>query len=112
VSHTLSLNHIIILQTKMTTIITRTHISHQNLDGDTHEQLLADIRKTSVAPLWEHMKKLNPALPNPQTIPFLWKYKEIRPNLLRAGKMVTEKQAERRVLMLVNPNRGKDFYNG
>ena len=30
----------------------------------------------------------------------------LRPHLLEAGKLITEKQAERRVLMLVNPARG------
>lgn len=79
----------------------------QNGNGDSHEKLLADIQTNSVAPLWTQMKKLNPPLPNPQAIPFIWKYKEIRPNLLRAGKIVTEKQAERRVLMLVNPKKGR-----
>jgi gentisate 1,2-dioxygenase len=55
------------------------------------------------------MKKLDPPLPNPKAIPFLWKYKEPRPNLLRASSLVTEGQAERRVLMLVNPNRGTEI---
>jgi len=79
--------------------------SHQNGVTDTPEKLIADIQNSSVAPLWLQMKKLNPPLPNPQAVPHLWKYKEIQPNLLRAGNLVTEKQAERRVLMLVNPAR-------
>ena len=33
-------------------------------------------------------------------------YDKIRPYLVRAGELITEKQAERRVLMLVNPSKG------
>lgn len=89
----------------MATTVT-TEVAHQNGTQDNHEQLLKDLEGTGVSPLWMQMKKLNPPLPNPTAIPYLWKYKDIRPNLLRAGNVVTEKQAERRVLMLVNPNRG------
>lgn len=53
------------------------------------------------------MAKLNPPELNPRTVPHIWKYDEIRPYLLRAGDLVTERQAERRVLMLTNPARGK-----
>ena len=31
-------------------------------------------------------------------------YEVIQPQLIRAGRVVTEKQAERRVLMLINPS--------
>ncbi len=34
-------------------------------------------------------------------------YEAIRPQLIRAGNLVTEKEAERRVLMLINPAMGK-----
>jgi gentisate 1,2-dioxygenase len=53
------------------------------------------------------MEKLNPHAPNPSTIPHVWRYDELRPHLLRAGDLISESQAERRVLMLVNPARGK-----
>lgn len=77
---------------------------------DSQEKLLADLDKSDTLPLWTQMARLNPPLPNPTTVPHLWEYETIRPNLLRSGKLVTEKQAERRVLMLVNPSRG-DFQN-
>jgi gentisate 1,2-dioxygenase len=53
------------------------------------------------------MTKLNPPQPAPKTIPFIWRFDDIRPYLIRAGELVTEKQAERRVLMLVNPAMGR-----
>ncbi|PVI02987.1 RmlC-like cupin [Periconia macrospinosa] len=93
----------------MTAIITQSHHANTNDHEDSVDELLKEISSQNVAPLWAQMKKLNPPLPNPQTIPFLWKYKELRPNLLRAGKLITEKQAERRVLMLVNPNKEAPF---
>ncbi|ORY04277.1 RmlC-like cupin domain-containing protein [Clohesyomyces aquaticus] len=89
----------------MTAVAANPQFPLQNVEEDNQEKLLADIEKSSVSPLWTQMKRLNPPLPNPQAIPFIWKCNEIRPNLLRAGNLVTEKQAERRVLMLVNPKK-------
>lgn len=63
--------------------------------------------KNHVKPLWLQMTRLNPPLPNPTCIPHVWRYDTIRPSLIKAGTLVTESQAERRVLMLVNPERGK-----
>lgn len=73
---------------------------------ETQEQLLQALQSTKTAPLWAQMQRLNPPAPNPQTVPYVWSYDAIRPYLLRAGDLVTEKQAERRVLMLANPARG------
>jgi gentisate 1,2-dioxygenase len=70
-------------------------------------QLLSELKTTHTLPLWAQMEKLNPHSPNPSTIPHVWRYDELRPHLLRAGDLISEKQAERRVLMLVNPARGK-----
>jgi gentisate 1,2-dioxygenase len=73
---------------------------------DTVKKLLSDLENSKTLPLWAQISKLNPSEPNPQTVPFVWEYEKVRPNLLRAGALITEKQAERRVLMLVNPARG------
>ena len=72
----------------------------------TAKQLVEAIKATNMAPLWAQMQRLNPPAPNPQTVPYLWSYDDVRPYLLRAGDLITEKQAERRVLMLANPARG------
>ena len=74
---------------------------------DATKSLLMDLESHHTKPLWAQMSKLNPPLPNPKAIPHVWKYDEIRPHLLRAGELITEKQAERRVAMLINPARGK-----
>ncbi|PTD04757.1 Gentisate 1,2-dioxygenase [Fusarium culmorum] len=71
----------------------------------TSEELVKALHGTQTAPLWAQMQRLNPAAPNPKTIPHVWSYNDIRPFLVKAGELVTEKQAERRVLMLENPGR-------
>lgn len=57
----------------------------------------------NVEPLWTVMNAMVPPLPNPKASITSWKYNEIRPLLLEAGRLVSDKEAERRVLMLVNP---------
>ena len=86
------------------------HVNGNSKHGEieTAEQLLEAIKPTNTSPLWAQMQRLNPPAPNPQTVPYLWSYDLIRPYLLRAGDLITEKQAERRVLMLANPARGMD----
>ncbi|RKK75252.1 hypothetical protein BFJ69_g7842 [Fusarium oxysporum] len=76
-------------------------------DVHTQEQLVEALKSNNNVPLWAQMTRLNPPALNPRTVPYLWAYDTIRPYLLRAGHIVTEKQAERRVLMLANPARGK-----
>lgn len=74
---------------------------------DETTEMLRQAAEDHTKPLWLQMTRLNPPAPNPQCIPYVWDYSRIRPSLLKAGDLVTEKQAERRVLMLVNPNRGR-----
>jgi gentisate 1,2-dioxygenase len=82
-------------------------VEEKALNGvDTPKQLLQDLENSNTLPLWTQMARLNPPAPNPKTIPFVWEYGSIRPHLVRAGSLISEKQAERRVLMLVNPARG------
>ncbi|KAF9636112.1 putative gentisate -dioxygenase protein [Lasiodiplodia theobromae] len=96
----------------MSTIVesaqTTTTISPDN-KATKYEFLTKGMESTATLPLWEQMKRLNPPAPDPRTIPYIWKYDEIRPLLIQAGELVTEKQAERRVLMLVNPKREAPF---
>ena len=79
--------------------------------ADPAEELVENALKVNTKPLWTQMARLNPPEPNPKCVPFIWRYDEVRPSLLRAGEIVTEQQAERRVLMLVNPARGMAFFS-
>lgn len=82
-------------------------VSHGRSKETSAADLLEAAEKCHVKPLWTQMSKLNPPLPNPRCKPHVWEYDAIRPTLLEAGQLITEKQAERRVLMLVNPERGE-----
>lgn len=55
------------------------------------------------APLWEVLAKIIPPSPTPETVPVMWRYEEVRPLLMEAGRLLTAKEAERRVLVLENP---------
>ena len=55
------------------------------------------------APLWEVMGTISPPEPRPLAQPVLWKYDQLRPLLIEAGRLLTAKEAERRVLILENP---------
>ena len=59
--------------------------------------------KRNAAPLWESLGELVPVKPRPKCVPALWRYNEIRPLLMEAGRLITAKEAERRVLILENP---------
>src|SRR5579863_8710162 len=61
------------------------------------------IGKSNLAPLWEVLGKLVTAEPDTLTEAHLWKYDALRPFLIEAGKLITAKEAERRVLILENP---------
>ncbi len=80
--------------------------TQMNGSKDPAQELVENALKVNTKPLWTQMAKLNPPEPNPQCVPYIWRYDEVRPSLLRAGEIITEQQAERRVLMLVNPARG------
>ena len=55
------------------------------------------------APLWEVLTTIVPAKPTPAALPVMWRYDEMRPLLMEAGRLLTPKEAERRVLILENP---------
>ena len=56
-----------------------------------------------MGPLWEVFKLRFPPQPAPQMVPALWRYDEMRPLLMEAGRLLTPEEAERRVLVLENP---------
>ncbi|KIY00689.1 uncharacterized protein Z520_03354 [Fonsecaea multimorphosa CBS 102226] len=73
-----------------------------------HDKLVANALKVNTKPLWTQMAKMNPREPNPKCVPTIWRYEEVRPLLVEAGVLVTDKEAERRALMFVNPARDQD----
>ena len=68
------------------------------------EAFYRTLPEKSVEPLWLQMSQLVLPTPSPKATPAIWRYSDIRPALIQAGDIVSAEQAERRVLMLVNPS--------
>ena len=67
------------------------------------EQFYAKIASSSLAPLWEVLKSIQSREPRPPEVAALWRYDEVRPMLMEAGRLISAAEAERRVLILENP---------
>jgi gentisate 1,2-dioxygenase len=76
-------------------------------DSPTREQALEayyrDLERYSAAPLWTVLHQLLSPEPRPRAVPYLWRWAEMRPQVHRAGELIDAVQAERRVVMLLNP---------
>jgi gentisate 1,2-dioxygenase len=61
----------------------------------------------NLLPLWPSLRSVLPyGKPARRTRPVLWRYADVRPNLMRAGELTPIEKAERRVLVLCNPGLG------
>jgi gentisate 1,2-dioxygenase len=63
-------------------------------------KLSLDLKGLNARPLWERTARMGPGSP---AVPTIWRYRDMRPQLLRAIELITAKEAERRVFMLENP---------
>jgi gentisate 1,2-dioxygenase len=70
---------------------------------DSLDRLFAEVADQDAQPLWTMMEAVVPPHPQPKAVPHVWRYAALRPLLERAGNLVTAKDAERRVLQLINP---------
>ena len=71
--------------------------------GAARQDLYRRMDRSNLAPLWEVLHNLIPDEPSTPCKPALWKYRDARPYLMEAGKLITAKEAIRRVLILENP---------
>ena len=67
------------------------------------EAFYNELAPKNMAPLWEVLRALITREPQTPCVPVLWRYDEVRPYLMRSGRLITAKEAERRVLILENP---------
>ncbi len=56
-----------------------------------------------MTPLWEVLGALVPPQPRSPVQPALWRYAELREQVMEAGRLISAEEAERRVLILENP---------
>lgn len=61
------------------------------------------IEREHLTPLWEVLGSLVPKQPDSPSVPALWSYSKVRPFLMDAARLITAREAERRVLVLENP---------
>jgi gentisate 1,2-dioxygenase len=71
--------------------------------GAARQDLYRRMDKNNLAPLWEVLHELIPDEPATPCRPALWSYREVRPYLMEAGRLITAREAVRRVLVLENP---------
>src|ERR671935_3161896 len=57
------------------------------------------------AALWTVANKIEPWQPKSASVPVLWKYRDLRPHVLRSVELVSPEKAGRRVIYLNNPGR-------
>lgn len=76
------------------------------LSNDLHaqrERLYEQLEAHSIEPLWRVLGDAAPKAPRVQSVAHMWAWREVRPYMMTAGDLVTPQEAERRVLMLINP---------
>jgi gentisate 1,2-dioxygenase len=61
------------------------------------------IAQASMTPLWEVMAALVPEKPHSPCAPAIWRYDQLRPWLMESGRLISAREAVRRVLILENP---------
>ncbi|HEX6957984.1 MAG TPA: gentisate 1,2-dioxygenase [Ferrovibrio sp.] len=61
------------------------------------------IATQKLAPLWEVLHGLVIKEPKSACQPAIWRYDDIRDHIMEAGRLITAREAERRVLVLENP---------
>jgi gentisate 1,2-dioxygenase len=74
---------------------------------DLPAEYLQGLRAQNTLPLWPSLRAVLPyGRPTRSTQPTHWRFRDIRPQLLRAGELTPIEKAERRVLVLCNPGLG------
>jgi hypothetical protein len=74
---------------------------------DNNANAFSELAAHNVRALWtapvNAVTRAPPGVPLRRAVPTIWRYQTIRAELIRAGATVSVEEAERRVLVLVNP---------
>ena len=82
-------------------------------NDERREEFYQRLDARNMAPLWTRLKALVPKEPASVGAPFLWRYEELRPYLMESAAHISAREAERRVLILENPQlRGSSQITG
>ncbi|KAL2783214.1 RmlC-like cupin domain-containing protein [Aspergillus keveii] len=68
------------------------------------QQYYESLACNNVSPLWTVLDKMVPPQPNPRSTVAIWRYTSLIEPLKKSGELISAEEAERRVLMLVNPS--------
>lgn len=61
------------------------------------------INAKNMTPLWESLHNLVPKEPRTPCVPAMWKYADVRADIMESGGLISAEEAVRRVLVLENP---------
>jgi gentisate 1,2-dioxygenase len=76
---------------------------HEHEQQAARAEFRARIDRDNLTPLWEVLGLLVPRQPASPCVPALWRYAAVRPHLMDASRVISAREAERRVLVLENP---------
>ena len=75
----------------------------------TPQAFLDELAPLHTGALWMRLNEALQREPVNRAAPHVWRYEEVRPQLMRAGDLLTAEEAERRVIMLLNPGLGNEI---
>jgi gentisate 1,2-dioxygenase len=68
------------------------------------EAFYEELSRSDTGALWNVLSALLTPEPPVKSVPHIWRWRDLRPQVLRSGELVTAEEAERRVVMLLNPS--------
>jgi gentisate 1,2-dioxygenase len=64
-----------------------------------------DLERLKTGALWTVANKIEPWQPKSESVPVIWRYRDLREHVLRSVRLVTPEKAGRRVIFFENPGR-------
>ena len=64
-----------------------------------------ELERLKTGALWTVANKIEPWQPKSDSVPVIWRYRDLREHVMRSVRLVTPERAGRRVIFLENPGR-------